>query len=108
MARLMFLEADLGRLLNAASNGKVGRVGEFNFKEEHEVLKMALMFEQEELRVTVGQEAKIQHAPQRGLTQVVRIPVSVLRQPDFRNNDIQAGDELHLREQVRLIGVKAR
>lgn len=99
----MLLETDLGRLLHAASNRDERGVLKLDLKEEDEILEQVDVLEQKELGIALSEESKIKQPSKSGLAEVMGVFVSVLRQPNFGQNDIQALDELHRLEQVGLV-----
>ena|ERR1700681_1202256 len=108
MAGLVLLEADLACFLNAASHSQIGSVKQLDLKVKNKLLKEVQVPKQEEIGITVGEETEVEHVPQRGLTQVVRVLVSVLGKTDLGQDDVQARHEIHGCEQFRLVGIESR
>ena len=105
---LMALEADLGGFFDAAPDRHERSIFQLDLQEEDEVLEQFDVFEKKELGIALGKEAKVEQTPKRGLAEVMGVLVSVLRQANFSHYDVQALDELHRLEQVRLAGIKSR
>ena len=104
----MAFEADLGGFFHTAPDRHERSIFQLDLQEEDEVLEQFDVFEKKELGIALGKEAKVEQTPKRGLAEVMGVLVSVLRQANFSHDNVQALDELHGLEQVRLAGIKSR
>ncbi|GEL51933.1 hypothetical protein ATR01nite_30080 [Acetobacter tropicalis] len=102
------LEANLGGFFNAAPDRHERSIFQLNLQKEDEVLEKIDVLEKKELGIALGKEAEVEQTPKRGLAEVVSVLASVLWQTNFSHDDVQALDELHWLEQVRLVGIKSR
>ena len=108
MTDLVLLEADLRRVFNASQHCDERGIFQFNLQEEDKILEQVVMLEQEKLGVSLRKKAEVEQSPQRGLSEIVRVLVAVLRQADLRYDDIQARGEFDWFKYVRLVRIESR
>src|SRR5690554_5086695 len=84
----VLLERDFRCLYDAASHSDVAAIEKLDLEEEDKIRKPIKMLEKKEFGVSPGKEPEIKQSAKRGLSKVMGVAITVLRQTNLCKHNI--------------------